>query len=56
MKRDLTTGSVTKTMLIFALPMILGNVLQQCYNLADTWIVGKYLGTGALGVWAAPTP
>ena len=49
MKRDLTTGSVTKTMLIFALPMILGNVLQQCYNLADTWIVGKYLGTGALG-------
>ena len=49
MKRDLTTGSVTKTMLCFAVPMILGNVLQQCYNLADTWIVGAYLGTGALG-------
>jgi putative MATE family efflux protein len=49
MRRDLTTGPVTRTMLLFALPMILGNVLQQCYNLADTWIVGEFLGTGALG-------
>ena len=49
MRQDLTTGSVTGTMLRFALPMILGNVLQQCYNLADTWIVGRFLGTGALG-------
>ena len=47
-KRDLTTGSVTSTMLLFAVPMILGNVLQQCYNLADTWIVGKFVGSGAL--------
>lgn len=47
-KRDLTTGSVTSTMLLFAVPMILGNVLQQCYNLADTWIVGKFVGAGAL--------
>ena len=31
-KRDLTTGSVTSTMLLFAVPMILGNVLQQCYR------------------------
>ena len=47
-KRDLTAGSVTSTMLLFAVPMILGNVLQQCYNLADTWIVGKFVGSGAL--------
>ena len=47
-KRDLTTGSVTSTMLLFAVPMIMGNVLQQCYNLADTWIVGKFVGAGAL--------
>ena len=47
-KRDLTTGGVTSTMLLFAVPMILGNVLQQCYNLADTWIVGKFVGSGAL--------
>ena len=48
MKRDLTVGSVTPTMLRFALPMICGNLLQQCYNLADTWIVGHFLGAGAL--------
>ena len=47
-KSDLTRGSVTSTMLLFAVPMILGNVLQQCYNLADTWIVGKFVGSGAL--------
>lgn len=48
MKKDLTQGSVTKTMLLFALPMILGNLLQQCYNIADTLIVGHYLGAEAL--------
>ena len=32
------------TMLRFAVPMILGNLLQQCYNIADTLIVGHYLG------------
>ena len=36
------------SMLRFALPMILGNLLQQCYNIADTLIVGKYLGSNAL--------
>ena len=48
MKYDLTKGNVTITMLRFAVPMILGNVLQQCYNLADTWIVGRYIGSSAL--------
>lgn len=48
MKYDLTKGNVTTTMLRFAVPMILGNVLQQCYNLADTWIVGRFVGSGAL--------
>lgn len=37
---DLTKGPIASTMLWFALPMILGNLLQQCYNIADTWIVG----------------
>lgn len=46
--RDLTKGNVTATMLCFAVPMILGNILQQCYNLADTWIVGRFVGPGAL--------
>lgn len=45
---DLTKGNITKTMILFALPMILGNLLQQMYNIADTLIVGRALGAGAL--------
>lgn len=48
MKRDLTQGNVTKTILMFAGPMIVGNLLQQCYNIADTLIVGHCLGPNAL--------
>ena len=48
MNRDLTRGPVTKGMLLFALPMILGNLLQQFYNVADTLIVGQFLGAAAL--------
>ncbi len=48
MKGDLTQGPVMKTMLCFAVPMILGNLLQQCYNVADTLIVGRFLGANAL--------
>lgn len=48
MKGDLTKGPVMKTMLLFAVPMILGNLLQQCYNVADTLIVGRILGSDAL--------
>lgn len=45
---DLTEGNVTKSLLTFAAPMILGNLLQQCYNIADTWVVGKFVGADAL--------
>ena len=48
MNRDLTKGSVVKAMLLFAIPMILGDLLQQCYNIADTLIVGRFLGDKAL--------
>lgn len=48
MENELTQGSVMKTMLRFAVPMILGDLLQQCYNIADTLIVGRYLGAEAL--------
>ena len=47
-KKDLTTGPITQTMLLFAFPMILGNLLQQLYNIADTLIVGQFLGADAL--------
>ena len=49
MNRDLTKGPVTRSMLLFAIPMILGDLLQQCYNIADTLIVGQFLGRNALG-------
>ena len=48
MHRDLTSGPITRTMLLFALPMTAGNLLQQLYNLVDTLIVGRFLGAGAL--------
>ncbi len=48
MNRDLTKGPVMRSMLLFAIPMILGDLLQQGYNIADTLIVGRFLGRDAL--------
>lgn len=48
MNIDMTQGPTMKSMLRFALPMIAGNLLQQCYNIADTLIVGRVLGPNAL--------
>ena len=48
MYHDLTKGNISKTLILFALPMIAGNLLQQFYNIADTLIVGRFLGTNAL--------
>ena len=47
-QKDLTQGNVVATMSLFALPMLLGNILQQAYNVVDTWVVGRYVGSGAL--------
>lgn len=48
-RQDLTRGPVMSGMLLFALPLIAGNLLQQAYNIADTLIVGRVLGVSALG-------
>lgn len=48
MQRNLTKGPITKGILLFALPLMCGNLLQQMYNIADTWVVGRYLGADAL--------
>lgn len=48
MKRSLTEGSVWGNLILFSLPMIAGNMLQQVYSLVDTLIVGRFLGAGAL--------
>lgn len=45
---DLTHGPVLRSMFVFSLPMIAGNLLQQCYNIADTLVVGRLLGAQAL--------
>lgn len=47
-KQDLTTGRIGGVLLRFSLPLMLGNLLQQLYNVADTLIVGQILGADAL--------
>ena len=45
---DLTVGGITSTLLRFTMPMMLGSLMQQCYNIADTLIVGRCIGPHAL--------
>ena len=45
---DLTKGNISKGLWAFAIPLMLGNVMQQFYNLADTWVVGRFIGNTAL--------
>src|SRR5690554_6114255 len=54
--RDLTRGNPGKQILIFALPMLLGNVFQQLYNIVDTIIIGRYIGTDAVAAAGASFP
>ncbi len=52
-KQDMLTGKPGKTLFFFALPMILGNLFQQFYNMADSIIVGRYVGEDALAAVGA---
>ena len=47
MKHSLTSGSIWRGMLFFALPILLGNIFQQLYNTADAFIVGRFLDKNA---------
>lgn len=47
-KRDMTEGNITSALLRFIIPLTAGNIFQQLYNIADTFIVGHYLGSNAL--------
>lgn len=49
MNHDLTQGNETKVLIKFTIPMIIGNMFQQLYNVADTIIVGRFIGSNALG-------
>ena len=46
--RDLTSGHVTRTLLRFAGPMFLANLLQSFYSLVDMAVVGRFVGSGGL--------
>lgn len=54
--KDLTKGNETTQILFFALPMLVGNVFQQFYNMVDSWVVGQYVGTTALAAVGASFP
>ncbi|MBQ2752954.1 MAG: MATE family efflux transporter [Firmicutes bacterium] len=49
MMKDMTEGNVSKTLIMFTLPMLLSVMFQQFYNMADSMIVGKFVGEAALG-------
>ena len=53
MELDLTRGGVTRSILAFSLPLMVGNLFQQCYNVADTLIVGRFIGPQALAAVGA---
>jgi putative MATE family efflux protein len=48
MIKDMTKGSEAKHILVFAVPMLIGNIFQQLYNMVDAAVVGRYVGKGAL--------
>ena len=48
MTNDMTTGNPVKLILLFSIPLLIGNIFQQFYSMVDTIIVGKYLGVSAL--------
>lgn len=51
--KDMTSGSELRHIILFTLPLLVGNLLQQVYNIADTIIVGRYLGDDALAAVGA---
>lgn len=44
----MTEGSISRKIILFAIPLFLGNLFQQLYNTADSLIVGNFLGSNAL--------
>ena len=47
-RSSLTEGPIWKSIVLFALPILLGNVFQQLYNTFDSWCVGNFIGEDAL--------
>ncbi len=53
---DMTEGSIFRHVLQFALPLLLGNVFQQLYNMVDTWVVGNFVGDNAFSAVGTVAP
>ncbi len=53
--RDMTTGNITKEIMLFALPLMFGNIFQMLYNTVDSIVVGNYVSTEALAAVGATT-
>lgn len=54
--KDMTTGNETKLLVNFMLPMLVGNIFQQLYNIADSIIVGQHVGSDSLGAIGCTAP
>lgn len=54
--KDLTNGKSSRLIFLFAMPMLLGNVFQQLYNVVDSFVVGNYIGEAALAAVGASFP
>jgi Na+-driven multidrug efflux pump len=52
----MTTGSITRHLILFALPLLAGNVFQQLYNMVDTWVVGNYVSNEAFSAVGSVGP
>ena len=52
---DMTSGSISRLLLAFALPLLLGNLFQQLYNTVDSLVVGNFVGTEALAAVGSTT-
>lgn len=53
---DMTEGSIIRHLLVFAAPLMLGNLFQQMYNMVDTWVVGNYVSNEAFSAVGSVGP
>ena len=54
--QDLTKGNIVKAIILFSIPLLVGNLFQQLYNAVDSYVVGNYVGKVALAAVGASTP
>ena len=52
----MTQGSVVRHLIQFAIPLLIGNIFQQLYNMVDTWVVGNFVSNAAFSAVGTVTP